>query len=42
MKLIKKEKSGKFENNCSSFFKSASVGLNTIVITDYLDEENLN
>lgn len=30
LKLVKKDSSGKFENNCASFFMAASVGNYTI------------
>lgn len=42
IKLVKKDSSGAFENNCSSYFKSAHIGIHTIIATDLFDEDNLN
>ena len=42
MNLVKKDKNGSFENNCSSYFKSAHIGIHTIIATDLFDEENLD
>lgn len=42
MNLVKKDKNGSFENNCSSYFKSAHIGIHTIIANDLFDENNLD
>ena len=39
LKLVKRDRKGVFENNCASYFMSAKVGMNTIAVTDTLEQE---
>ena len=40
--LVKKDKNGNFENNCSSYFKSAHIGIHTIIANDLFDSNSLD
>ena len=38
LNLVKRDKSGNFNHNCSSFFLSAQIGIHTILATDFFEE----